>query len=79
MSAEKQSSRAAPLVACTLFVLLVLPTLYVLSIGPAFWLSQRGYLSDEAGAWFYWPLSAIANSSEFAQNWLIWYIRLFEA
>jgi hypothetical protein len=78
MPAEKQNSRAAPVVAGFIVTLLLLPVLYVLSIGPAAWLIEHGYLSDEAARWFYSPLVALAERSEFLSVWLMRYVELFE-
>jgi hypothetical protein len=72
-----KANRSAPLAACAIFGLIFLPMLYVLSIGPAIWLSEHGYLSDEAGRWFYAPLAAVANRFPTIGNWLMWYMSLF--
>jgi hypothetical protein len=72
-----KSNRTAPLVACVLLGLIFLPMLYVLSIGPAVWLSEHGYLSDEAGEWFYAPLAAAAERFPTIRGCLIWYMSLF--
>jgi hypothetical protein len=70
-------NRVAPLVACVILGLIFLPVLYVLSIGPAVWLSEHGYLSDELGRWIYAPLSAAANHYPAIGRWLVWYMSLF--
>lgn len=78
MPAEKQNSRAAPVVAGTIFLLILLPLLYVLSIGPAVWLIEHGYVNDASARWFYAPIGAIAERSEFIAAWLFRYMELFE-
>jgi hypothetical protein len=77
MPAEKQNSRAAPVVASSIVTLLLLPVLYVLSIGPAAWLIEHGYVSDASARWFYTPLGVLAERSEFLSVWLFRYIELF--
>jgi hypothetical protein len=77
MSAEKQKSRAAPLMACCLIVLMLLPVLYVLSLGPAVWLVERQMLNLEIAQWFYFPLEFLSERSEFIRNSLTWYVGLF--
>lgn len=74
---EKQNSRAAPLVACTMVALLLLPVLYVLSIGPAAWLIEHGHVNEAAAQWFYTPLGIAAEHSDFIAVCLFRYIELF--
>lgn len=78
MPADKQSSRAAPVVAGAVLLLILLPVLYVLSIGPAVWLIDQGYVSDASALWFYAPLGALAERSEFLSVCLFRYMELFQ-
>ena len=79
MPAEPEKSRAGPLAACFVFGLVLLPLLYILSIGPALWLIEHGYLSDAAARWFYTPLGIVAERSEFLTAWLLRYMQLFQS
>jgi hypothetical protein len=71
--------RNATLTICVA-VLLLVPILYVLSSGPAVWLTYRGYIPDGTegpAARLYAPLLAIADTSEFGNDllrryWVLW-------
>jgi hypothetical protein len=71
---DHDRQRSSP-VGC-LVVVLFLPILYVLSIGPAAWLHDRGYLSNEVGI-VYTPLGLLAEHCEPARQTLVWYVRLW--
>ena len=76
MPAEPEKSRAPPLAAGSLLVLM-LAVLYVLSVGPVASLADHGYISGPAAQWFYAPLIGLANRSEIAMAWFAWYLHLF--
>ncbi len=76
-SAEKEISRGPPFVACALLVLMSLPVLYVLSLGPAIWLVENQYLSTPLAQWFYWPLELLGERSEFFTSCVRWYVEFF--
>ncbi|MBC7853640.1 MAG: hypothetical protein IAF94_09405 [Pirellulaceae bacterium] len=60
-------------------ILLFLPLLYILSCGPAVALMTRGYLSEEAFAVAYYPLSLAARSSTWIGQILESYANLWAA
>jgi len=81
MSEPKERSSGAIVLALALVVLLGLPVLYVLSIGPVAWLANREYLSEwalEILSVVYLPLQFLADSSEWAEQWAQWYISFWE-
>jgi hypothetical protein len=54
--------------AIAVLLLLFMPTLYVLSFGPAVYVSMYGEISDqaqEALIWFYWPVICAKEKSPF--------------
>ncbi len=73
------SRRKATFTICVA-VLLLTPILYVLSSGPAVWLTYRGYIPDGSqgpAARLYAPLLAIADRSELCSDllrryWVLW-------
>jgi hypothetical protein len=61
-------------------VLVLLPLLYVLSIGPVAYLSERGLIEYRAGSpivLFYVPLFWATRQSELFHDVLTWYIELW--
>jgi hypothetical protein len=54
--------------------LLLVPLLYVLSIGPAAWLSSRGYLSDGATETIYYPVILASEQFGWCQEVVNWYV-----
>lgn len=70
--------RGSPGVVVLLVALLVLlPVFYVLSVGPAQWLSNRGYLSQGVESLLglaYTPLQLLFNNWEPFRNLMIWYL-----
>jgi hypothetical protein len=56
---------------------LLLPLIYILSIGPVFWLTSQGYLSPSVEA-IYFPLGLLSRLSPSTQDALDWYIGLFQ-
>ena len=81
MSDYKERSSGAVVIALALLVLLGLPVLYALSIGPIAWLANHGYLSQwllEVLSVVYWPLECVAHSSEWTEQWAEWYIEFWQ-
>jgi len=73
---EQPNRERGPVVGCLAVAALVLPIVYVLSIGPAWWLYRRGYLSDSA-AIVYAPLRLLGNNCKPIEDALRWYIDLW--
>jgi hypothetical protein len=77
---KKKGGATGPVVFVAIGLLIVLPVLYVLSVGPATWLFTRGYVSCKEGTplWtFYTPLRWAARNSKVANDFLSWYENLF--
>ncbi len=57
---------------CTITLLLVgvMPLLYALSVGPAVWCMERGWVTESALTTFYWP--AIYLTSQFPPIYQLW-------
>jgi hypothetical protein len=68
--------RMSPL-AIVILVLLLLPALYVLAIGPAHWLMDRGYISEWTFDAVYWEFIVVVKKSPSAQQIAVWYIDLW--
>ena len=59
-------------------LLLVLPILYVASLGPLVWMYQHRWLSEpvaNAASVFYEPLSLLADQFEPFDDFLEWYVK----
>lgn len=72
---------SGPAVAVLALLLMLLPVLYVLSIGPAVWLHDRGLMSnglDEIAEVVYAPLDWAADASPLIEDPLDFYIELWE-
>jgi hypothetical protein len=81
MSEAKERSSGAIVIALALLVMLVLPVMYILSIGPVAALARNGYLSEGALAVLsvvYAPLEYVAESSDWTQQWAEWYISFWQ-
>ena len=72
---EKQRQSAAPLAAVVVLLLLFLPLAYMFSIGPAFGLFDRGYISDPER--FYSPLAQAVDRSPAAVRVVQSYLSLW--
>jgi hypothetical protein len=72
---NKQGRSAAGVV--MLVVVVLLPVLYVLSIGPAEWLAAHGYCSEDAIGYAYGPVVLLYNISETAELVIDWYVELW--
>ena len=69
---ERDEKRGGSGCAITGVVLILLPVLYVLSIGPAVWLAIHDYLSFDAFDFIYSPVHFLAERSDwfaFAADW----------
>lgn len=60
-----------------LLVGVLLPVLYVLSIGPVIMMIERGGMSAEFWAWFYGPVRWLHQHVEFSRPFLDWYVELW--
>ena len=50
------------------------PVLYVLSVGPAYWLCQKGYVGWDAGVVVYLPLSYFPeHSQDLLRQYMEWW------
>jgi len=73
MSTDRRSSPLAVLVAAAI---LLLPVAYVLSVGPAVWLFDHGYLGEWASV-IYAPLVHLYENCKPVAAALDWYIQLW--
>lgn len=73
-------SSGTVVVVVSVALLCLLPTVYVLSIGPVVWLDARGYVdtSEQSPLFaFYWPLIWLSLQSDTTQAILTWYMELW--
>jgi hypothetical protein len=63
--------------ALTAIALVVLVLLYLLSIGPAFLLWERGYISENFLSSFYAPVSWAAGNCRPFKDIMTWYVHLW--
>jgi hypothetical protein len=75
--AESRKSAASVAVALMILVIL-LPILYVLSIGPAAWLVRHNYLNEDIAVIVYFPVIAAAEKFEWFSFVLKPWVELFE-
>ena len=68
-------STAAPILA-VLAVMLVMLTLYFLSVGPGIWLVANGFLEWETFDAIYWPIAEAADRTN-TIPWLGWYTQFW--
>jgi hypothetical protein len=73
----RQSGGVAISVAIVVLVVVLLPLLYVASLGPAVWLLDHGYIAPRPVLIVYWPLESLAQESEAARDALTWYADFF--
>ena len=73
---QRPTNKSAPVI---LAVVLLLPVVYLLSTGPAFWLEVRGYAADEHVSTIYRPVLWIIDRSETCDAALDWYLSLWVA
>ncbi len=55
-------------------ILIVIPAIYVLSIGPAFRIKRAGYISFKAFISVYWPVTNLALKSKTSTALLVRYL-----
>jgi hypothetical protein len=63
--------------AIVVLVLVVLPGIYVVSLGPAVWLHDHQFIAPRVLVVVYWPLEMLAQASPAARDLLTWYGDLF--
>lgn len=76
------SGGSAAAFAVAIVTLVILPLLYVASIGPAVWLADRGLIStdeDSGAALFYRPLEIVVEHCEPVEEGLELYVSLWES
>ena len=66
--------RGGCLVATIACLLLLLPLLYLLSIGPALWLLKEGYFPGPAFGRVYYPLTWLSEKSQWFGEAIGWYM-----
>ena len=76
-SNERSSSGASVVAVVLLIGLLLLPVGYVLSLGPAVWMHDRGWLPDSVGI-VYWPLIMLCKYSSTFEEMMNWYVELWQ-
>jgi hypothetical protein len=54
-------------------MLVLLPIIYVLSIGPTYWLVRHGHLDQAWEYEVYWPVHYVCAKSLVLKRWLYWY------
>jgi hypothetical protein len=70
-------TRSTPWLAIVLIVLVVLPALYVLSVGPVAWLYLKGHVSLDVFNLVYMPLNFAAAHCQPIGDGLVWYLGLW--
>ena len=70
---------AAAVVVVMLMITVMLPVLYVLSLGPVIMMVERGGMAPDFWARFYWPLEWLHEHVEFVRPLLDWYIKLWRS
>ena len=73
----EESRRSGPAAVVVILVLIALPILYVLSLGPAVWLMEHNYLDRETARHIYYPLIFAAESIPLVRSVMQWYMELF--
>jgi hypothetical protein len=72
-----ESRRSATPVVVAVLVTILLPVVYLLSIGPAVWLIQHEYLARETARAIYYPLVFAAEHNSWFNAALQWYSEWF--
>ena len=57
--------------------LVVVPMVYVLSMGPAVLLRNRGFITQDSFLWFYAPVVWLDSRSAYVNLALEWYLQLW--
>jgi len=76
----KEATALSPVGAVMVVILVIavlLPLLYVLSLGPVVMMIERGGMQTEFWEWFYWPLQWLHEHVEFVRPFLEWYVELW--
>ena len=73
----RQSGGVAILAALMLLAVVLLPGLYVASLGPAVWLLDHQYVTPRLVLIVYWPLELLAQESSAVRDVLTWYADFF--
>lgn len=76
MSDQTKSSRPVTIVILLVAALFLLPC-YVLSIGPAVWLVDHHYLSNETAEAVYWPITTSMRYCPPLERAMYWYGSFF--
>ena len=74
---QERTNTGVIVVAALAILLVVLPSLYVLSIGPAVRLLYYDWISRETYQTVYYPAILMVDRSEVASEMLVWYARLW--
>lgn len=61
------------MVFAVIFMVILLPVLYVLSCGPAAWLESKGYVSHRAVEGFYSPVWSLCHKSTTFLHFVVWW------
>lgn len=77
-SDDKRRGSAAVLITTIVILILCLPLLYVLSLGPAVWLVNHEYLDLSLAQRIYWPLEMVVERFDWLQPAVQWYVSWFE-
>ncbi|WP_425616746.1 hypothetical protein NA78x_000400 [Anatilimnocola sp. NA78] len=75
---QESNSRPAVVAAILIGLILLVPLLYVLSIGPVGCLANHGYIDLETARAFYWPIIKAHDAFPSLQPLIQGYIALFE-
>jgi hypothetical protein len=70
--------RPSPTLAIVLVMLVLLPVLYVLSVGPMVALTERGLVSEGVFGTIYLPLIWLVDNCQPAEVFLNWYASFFD-
>lgn len=78
--AMREKHSGSSIAVTVVVVLLLLPLLYALSIGPVAWLIDHKLITEESNSFLialYWPLQVAADLSPAFERTITWYIRLW--
>jgi hypothetical protein len=75
---DKEKRERGPVLGCLATALILALPAYVLSIGPALWLHERGYIPAEASI-IYFPLGLLSDNCKPIEDFFQWYTRLWGA
>lgn len=68
------SSKSAAII---LAVVLLLPVVYVLSVGPAVWMFEHDLIGEQPGRALYFPIEWAMSQSAAIDAAILWYLRLW--